>query len=313
MNRPKALVTGGAGFIGSNLVDMLLSENWEVLVVDDLSTGLRENLNATARLEELSIVEDRLRSVFAAWRPSHVFHLAAQANVRVSLDEPLRDTEVNAQGTLNVLEACRHCGVKKIIFSSTGGAIYGEPRQIPCTEDHPRLPLSLYGANKLVAEHYIDVYRHSYGLDYSIFRFANVYGPRQNPKGEAGVVAIFSQLMLTGGQPVIFGDGTKTRDYVHVSDIISALRIGIKSASGCIYNVGTGFEISDRTVFDTIAENVEFTDEPRFSEYRAGEVYRIALDAGRLRREHGWAPKYDFRAGIRQTVPWYRERVKAGA
>jgi UDP-glucose 4-epimerase len=305
----KALVTGGAGFIGSNLVDKLIEDGHQVLVVDNLFTGYLENLHPDAEFEEVDITSEELVSVFDHWRPEIVFHLAAQANVRLSLENPLFDTRVNAQGTLKVLEASRLNDVKKVIFSSTGGAIYGEPEVIPCDEDHPCKPLCLYGANKLVAEHYLEVYRESYGLKYGIIRFPNIYGPKQSPKGEAGVVAIFSEIMLRGEKPVIFGDGSKTRDYVHVDDAVSSLIMCVDAPDGKIYNIGTGLQTTDQEVFDAIAEATGYDEPPTYGEVRPGEVIHIALDAKKITKELGWQPTIEFRGGIRRTVPYYRRKL----
>lgn len=305
----RALVTGGAGFIGSNLVDRLIQDGFEVLVVDNLETGFKENVHEKARLAEVDIVDEKLFDIFEEFKPNLVYHLAAQANVRLSLEDPLFDTRVNAQGTLRVLEACRKNGVDKIIFSSTGGAIYGEPDNIPCDETHKCLPLSLYGANKLVAEHYIDVYKTSYDLDYTVVRFANVYGPRQNPHGEAGVVAIFSELMLNGKEAHIFGDGKKTRDYVHVSDVVDAIMLATEKGEGKIFNIGMGVETSDQQVFDAIASATGYDKPAIYDDFRAGEVNRIALDASRISNELGWKPKYNFQEGINQTVPFYKKKL----
>jgi len=305
----KALVTGGAGFIGSHLVKRLLQEEYDVLILDDMSTGLEENVPAEARLEQVDIVENQATEAFKAFKPELVFHLAAQANVRVSLDDPLFDTRVNAQGTLNMLEASRDTGIEKFVFASTGGAIYGDPPVNPCPEDTPIEPLSLYGANKRVAEQYIQVYQLSYKLRYAITRFANVYGPGQNPKGEAGVVAIFSELMLQGKQPKIFGDGSKTRDYVHVTDVVESVMLAAARGENDIYNVGMGVETSDQEVFDAIAATVGYHGEPNYGDFRAGEVNHISLDAGKLKRELGWKPQFEFRAGIENTVPFYRSKL----
>lgn len=308
MAKQRALVTGGAGFIGSHLVDRLLQENYEVLVVDDLSTGLKENLNSEAQFAEISIMSDEFDREFEQFRPSLVCHLAAQANVRLSLEDPLFDTRINAQGTLKVLEAARKNEARKVIFSSTGGAIYGEPESMPCDENHSCLPLSLYGANKLVAEHYIRTYKASYGLDFTVVRFANVYGPRQNPHGEAGVVAIFSELMLQGKQAVIFGDGSKTRDYVHVADVVDAIALCFEKGSGEIFNIGMGVETSDQQVFDAVAKATGYELPTKYDDFRAGEVMHISLDAGKIKRELGWDPKHNFEEGIEQTVPFYRAK-----
>jgi UDP-glucose 4-epimerase len=308
-DKKRALVTGGAGFIGSHLVDRLVEEGFSVLVVDDLSTGREENISKEAEFERLDITDSRLVNVFQGWRPKIVFHFAAQVNLRRSLEDPIFDTRVNALGTLKVLECCRQAGSEKIVFSSTGGAIYGEPQNIPCDESHPTAPLSLYGANKRTAEHYLDVYRLCYGLRTTTLRFANVYGPRQDPHGEAGVVAIFSELMLAGKQPVVFGDGTKTRDYVFVSDLIEACVLAVEGGDGRVFNVGCAVETSDQEVFDTVAAVCRYQDRPRYDQVRPGEVYRIALDFSLIAKELGWKPATGFRAGVELTVPFYRRKL----
>jgi UDP-glucose 4-epimerase len=303
------MVTGGAGFIGSNLVDRLIGEGFEVLVADDLSTGLEENINKAARFERVDVSDEKLEQLVEHWRPELVFHLAAQANVRRSAEEPLFDTRVNAMGTLRVLEGARKAGVSKVVFASTGGAIYGEPGKIPCDEQTPRLPLCLYGANKLVAEHYLEVYRLSYGLGTSVLRLANIYGPRQNPKGEAGVVAIFSQQMLRGERPTIFGDGSKTRDYVFVGEVVDAFVLAAGAPDGAVYNIGLGGEISDQQVFDTVASACGYKAEPVYGQVRPGEVIHIALDSSLIRRELGWNPRVGFEEGVKLTVPFYRKKL----
>lgn len=304
----RAIVTGGAGFIGSHVVDRLLERDFDVVVLDDLSNGFEENVNPPARLEQVDIVSGKVADIFKKFKPHRVFHFAAQANVRVSLEDPLFDTRVNAQGTLNILEGSRLNGVGKFIFASTGGAIYGDPDDIPCPEETPCVPLSLYGANKLVAEHYVDVYKSSYDLPYSVVRFANIYGPRQNPKGEAGVVAIFAELMLQGKQPKIFGDGSKTRDYVHVSDTVDAVMLAADKGGNRIYNVGLGVETTDQEVFDAVADACGYPEKPEYADFRAGEVNHISLDAARL-RAMGWNPRYDFRQGVAATIPFYRQKL----
>jgi len=305
----RVLVTGGAGFIGSHLVDRLIDEGWQVLVADDLSTGLEENINPKAEFERLDVSSESFEELLVRWSPELVYHLAAQANVRRSAEDPIFDTRVNAMGTIRVLEGSRKGGVRKVVFASTGGAIYGEPLEIPCDETTPRQPLCLYGANKLVAEHYLEVYRLSYGLGSTILRLANVYGPRQNPKGEAGVVAIFSKQMLSGKQPTIFGDGSKTRDYVFVSEVVDAFRLAAGAPDGRFFNVGLGIEVSDQEVFDTVASACGYETDPIYGEVRPGEVIHISLDSTLIRKELGWHPGVGFKEGVEQTVPFYRKKL----
>lgn len=305
----RALVTGGAGFIGSHLVDRLLESGHSVMVLDDLSTGREENINPEAEFEKLDISEADLNSLLRRWRPAFVFHLAAQANLRRSVEDPLFDTRVNALGTLRVLESSRKHGIKKVIFTSTGGAIYGEPAYRPCDEEHPCAPLSLYGANKRVAELYLEVYRESFGLASTTLRFANIYGPRQDPKGEAGVVAIFAERMLRDESVSIFGDGSKTRDYVHVSDAVAALMLAVNGGGGRVYNIGRGEEISDQQVFDAVADACNYENEPIYDEVRPGEVIHIALDATLIAKELGWRAGIGFDEGVKESVGFYRRKL----
>ena len=303
----KCLVTGGAGFIGSHIVDTLLEAGHEVVVVDDLSTGKRVNLNPRARFYELDIRSPELPAVFASEKPDIVSHQAAQMDVRRAVREPAFDASVNVIGALNVLESARHSGVKKILFASTGGAVYGEPEQVPVTETHPIAPMSPYGLSKFTFEQYLGLYRRLYGMAYVALRYPNVYGPRQDPHGEAGVVAIFTRQMLAGEQPTIFGDGSKSRDYVHVSDVAAATRLLVAAGDeGSVFNLGFGLEVSDRMIFDAVRDALGLKIEPRFGEVRPGEVSRIALDTTRIRAAHAWQPTLDYKQGIARTVEWYK-------
>ena len=303
----KCLVTGGAGFIGSHIVDTLLEAGHEVVVVDDLSTGKRVNLNPRARFYELDIRSPELPAVFASEKPDIVSHQAAQMDVRRAVREPAFDASVNVIGALNVLESARHSGVKKILFASTGGAVYGEPEQVPVAETHPIAPMSPYGLSKFTFEQYLGLYRRLYGMAYVALRYPNVYGPRQDPHGEAGVVAIFTRQMLAGEQPTIFGDGSKSRDYVHVSDVAAATRLLVAAGDeGSVFNLGFGLEVSDRMIFDAVRDALGLMIEPRFGAVRPGEVSRIALDTTRIRAAHGWQPTLDYKQGIARTVEWYK-------
>lgn len=303
----KCLVTGGAGFIGSHIVDTLLEAGHEVVVVDDLSTGKRANLNPRARFYELDIRSPELPGVFASEKPDIVSHQAAQMDVRRAVREPAFDASVNVIGALNVLESARHSGVKKFLFASTGGAVYGEPEHVPVDETHPIAPMSPYGLTKFTFEQYLGLYRRLYGMAYVALRYPNVYGPRQDPHGEAGVVAIFTRQMLAGEQPTIFGDGSKSRDYVHVSDVAAATCLLVAAGDeGSVFNLGVGLEVSDRMIFDAVRDALGITIEPRFGEVRPGEVSRIALDATRIRAARGWQPTLDYKQGIARTVEWYK-------
>lgn len=306
----RCLVTGGAGFIGSNLVDALLARGDEVTVVDDLSTGRRENLRealaAGAELVELDIrAGAELRELAAARRPEAIFHLAAQIDVRKSLADPAFDAAVNVGGTANVLEAARAAGARRVVFTSTGGAIYGEGegKSLPLDEGAPIAPLSAYGQSKFAGEGYLALYERLYGISGVALRLGNVYGPRQDPLGEAGVIAIFCGLLRDGGRPTVYGDGTQTRDYVYVGDVVeAALAAAAGDATGA-FNVGTGRETSVLELVEALAGMGGGTGfEPRFAPPRAGEVRRIAIDPGKAERELGWRPRTDLAEGLRLTL-----------
>ncbi len=301
----KILVTGGAGFIGSHVVDAYIQLGHEVVVVDNFSTGSWDNVNPAAKVYELDVRERQgIREVFERERPDVVNHHAAQVNVRASLDDPLTDVEINVVGTVNLLDAAAKGGVRKFIFISSGGAVYGEAEKVPTPEDYPPQPISHYGAAKLAGEHYCHVYYVVYGMPYVVLRYANVYGPRQNPKGEAGVTAVFAQLMLQGKRPRIFGDGSKTRDYVHVADVARANVLALEYEGVGVFNIGTGRQITDRQVFDAVAEAVGYEGEPEYTDFRPGEVMHSAVDCARAERELGWKPEIVFEEGVRSVVEY---------
>lgn len=306
----KILVTGGAGFIGSNLVDALVGLNHDVVVVDNLSSGLRRNLNPKARFYEVDIRDKKLSEVFEREKPDIVDHHAAQIDVRKSGEDPIADAEANILGSLNIITNCVRSGVKRVVYASTGGAIYGDPQYLPADENHPINPISQYGVSKHTVEHYLHLYSIIHGLEYMALRYSNVYGQRQNPYGEAGVVAIFAIQMLTGKQPTIFGPGDKTRDYAHVSDIVKANIVALDKGKNAIYNIGTGVETSDQEIFDTLAGVLGYEGKPVYAPVRKGEVYRISLDCSKARRELGWSPKLSLREGIAQTAEYYRKLAK---
>lgn len=301
----KILVTGGAGFIGSNLVDALIELGHDVVVVDNLATGLEQNLNPAAKFYGVSIRDRELRSIFERERPEVVNHHAAQIDVRKSADDPVADAEDNILGSLNVIEDCLRLGVKKIIYSSSGGAVYGDVQYLPVDESHPINPISQYGVSKHTVEHYLYLYNVLHGLDYVVLRYANVYGPRQNPFGEAGVVAIFAVQMLSGIQPTIFGPGDKTRDYVHVSDVIDANIRALDRGKNGTYNIGTGVETTDQQIFDTLAEILGYEGRPIYAPVRKGEVYRICLECSKAREGLGWSSRLSLREGIAETAQYY--------
>ena len=303
----KILVTGGAGFIASHIVDRLIDKGHEVVVVDNLSTGRDVNLNPEARFYEMDICSSELASVFKAEKPDYVDHHAAQISVVRALREPVLDAQLNIMGSLNVIQLSQEYGVKKIIYASTGGAIYGEPEYLPADESHPVNPLTPYGISKHTVEHYLYLYRVIYGLDYTVLRYANVYGPRQDPHGEAGVVAIFTQRMLNGEQPTIFGDGTATRDYVYIDDIVEANMLALDRGSGKIYNVANNRETSVNEIFGRLKAESGFPQDVIYGPARAGEIYRIFLANDKIKAGMGWTPKVDMKEGMRRTVEYYRK------
>ncbi len=306
----RALVTGGAGFIASHVSDGLLERGHQVAIVDNLVTGKRENIPSGSRFHEVDVRDAGLADVFAAERPDIVFHLAAQMDVRKSVADPRYDADVNLLGTLNLLECCRTYGTRKLVYAGTGGAMFGEAAYLPVDEKHPVLPISPYGVSKHTVEHYLYAYRENFGLDFTVLRYPNVYGPRQDPHGEAGVVAIFSLQLLNGETPRIFGDGTKTRDYCYVGDIVEANMLAIERGSAGLFNIGRGIEVSDRQVFETVRDAVGVDVEPEYAPTRSGEVEHIALDATLARDTLGWEWKVDLPDGVGRAVDFYRERRK---
>jgi UDP-glucose 4-epimerase len=300
MRAMKILVTGGAGFIGSHLVDRFIALGHDVAVIDNLSTGFRRNLNRAARFYEADVRNStRVRQIFRRERPEIVCHQAAIAEVVKSLRDPLPTLEVNVQGTVNLLLAAGEQGIRKFLFASTGGAIYGEPDRIPAGETTPPAPLSPYGLSKLLGEECIRFYARACGFRYLLLRYPNVYGPRQNPLGEAGVVAIFAGLMKHGGRPTIFGDGSKARDYVYVQDVVRANVLGLRRGRDEILNLGWGRKVTDQEIFDTLARHMGYPARARHAPFRKGEVYQIALDARRARERIGWRPAFTLDQGIR--------------
>jgi UDP-glucose 4-epimerase len=300
----RAVVTGGAGFIGSHVVDALLARGDEVHVLDDLSTGKRGNIGADARVHEGDIRRDSDR-VFDEVEPEVCFHLAAQADVRVSVERPDHDADVNVVGTLHVLEAARR-NATKIVFSSTGGAIYGECEG-PASEDHPREPLAPYGVSKLAGEEYLAAYNRLYGSGHVSLRYGNVYGPRQDPHGEAGVVAIFMKRLREADVPRIFGDGTQTRDYVYVGDVVAAT-LAAAEHDGGVLNVGTGEETPVLVLYERIQRAAGIEREPEFAPPRPGELQRSVLDPSRAQHELGWEPKHSLDEGLAETWAWISSR-----
>jgi UDP-glucose 4-epimerase len=304
-----ALVTGGAGFIGSHLADRLLSLGYKVVVVDNLNTGKAKNLNSAAAFHHADITQGSLQEVFQRERPALAFHLAAHVSVSQSTRDPVGDAKINLLGTLHLLEAARRYGIEKFIYSSTGGALYGEPETNPCTEEHPIVPLSPYGVSKYQAEQYLELYHRLYRLNYTTLRYGNVYGPRQDPHGEAGVVAIFAQAMLEGMQTQIFGDGGQERDFIYVDDVVEANVCAITRGDGQAFNIGTGEGTSVNRVFQLLRDIIGYESAPVYRPPRLGEVYRISLDWGKAARELGWAPQVGLEEGLRRTVEYFRTRI----
>jgi UDP-glucose 4-epimerase len=308
----RVLVTGGAGFVGSHVVGVLREAGYRCAVVDVLDPGRREFVPEGVPLYRVDVTSPELEEVFEEERPEVVCHHAAQASVAVSVRDPLRDARVNVLGTLNVLQCCVRHGVRRVLFASTGGAIYGEPDRLPVPEDHPARPVSPYGVHKLCGEHHLAAYGRLYGLQWVALRYGNVYGPRQDPYGEAGVVAIFCAAMLAGQTPTIFGDGLHTRDYVYVEDVARANLRALETDAQGVFNVGTGVETSTRRIFDLLREATGYRGEPRYGPPRPGDVRRICLDPTRAERVLGWRPQVPLEEGIARTVAWFRARVRTG-
>jgi UDP-glucose 4-epimerase len=307
----RALVTGGAGFIGSHVVDSLLRDGDDVLVVDDLSTGEVGRLASGARLAQVDITDSAaLAAAFDEFRPQAVYHLAAQASVTASVADPGRDCAVNVLGTLNVCEAARRHSAP-LVFTSTGGALYGDDAPIPTAEDQLPLPLSPYGASKLAAEAYVRSWSAAHGVPNAVMRLGNIYGPRQTPHGEAGVVAIFCYRLWAGEPCTLYGHGSPTRDYTHVLDVVAALRAA--SGKSGVYNVGTGVETDVSTLYARLAEAAGSTAEPALADLRAGELRRSCLDATRARSELAWAPRVAVAEGLRGTYEAMADSFRAAA
>ena len=306
---PRALVTGGAGFIGSHIVDRLLASGYRVCVVDDLSTGSAGNIPPGSKFQRVDICDlVALRDVVAQFKPEVVFHAAAQTDVRRSVREPDFDARVNVLGGLNVLRAAVAGGAKRIVYASSA-AVYGTPPpgRAAVTETDPTRPMSEYGASKLALEHYLSAYAARGLIEYAALRYANVYGPRQRSDGEAGVVSIFTRQMLAGEPVTIFGDGTKTRDYVYVGDVVEATIRAAAGPSGVVANVGWGREVSDLDLFRAVARATGYAREPIYAEDRPGDIARICLDAALARRTWDWRPVVQLEDGVRQVVKYARK------
>jgi UDP-glucose 4-epimerase len=309
----KILVTGGAGFIGSHVVDAYLAAGHEVAVMDNLSTGQEANVNPGAGLYRVDVRDKaQVDAAFASVKPDIVNHHAAQSEVPKSVADPAYDAHVNILGGLNVLKASVDSSVRKFIFSSTGGALYGEPDIVPAGEDHPLRPLSPYGTSKVAFEQYLGTFHRTFGLDYTVMRYANIYGPRQDFHAEEGrVIAIFAGRMLEGKPLTIDGDGNQSRDMLHVGDVAMANIAALEKGSGGTYHISTGIPVTVNDLFRKLALLTDYKLEPRFGPARRGDVYRIALDNTRAQQELGWQPQITLEEGLRLTVEYFREQVSA--
>ena len=315
----KVLVTGGAGFIGSHIVDGYLKEGYQVVVIDDLSGGKRENLNKKAKFYQMDINDRKVAEIFAEEQFDLVNHHAAQIDLRTSVKKPLLDAKINILGTLNLLENCLKYKVRNFIFISSGGAIYGQPEEIPVDEYYPKNPLSPYAVAKHTMEHYLYYYRQIFALNYLALRYANVYGPRQDPFGEAGVIAIFSQRMLKKDRPTIFGDGEQLRDYIYIDEVIDINMLASQkieslnkkrasSPDDLSYNVGIGKGNSVNFLYRVLAEITDFQEKPIYAPAKKGDIRKIYLDSGKAKKELNWQVKLELRDGLKKTVKWFKER-----
>lgn len=305
------LITGGAGFIGSNLADRLMQEGYRVVVIDNLSTGKKENLNSKVNFYKADIGDAKISNIFEKEKPEIVYHFAAQINVRKSTEDPIEDARINILGSINILENCRNFGIEKIIFASTGGAIYGEADVVPTSEKYPTFPLSPYGIAKLATEKYLHYFYKTFGLPFIALRLANVYGPRQNSKGEAGVVAIFCDKMLLNKNPIIYGSGKQTRDFVYVQDVVESAILAMKKNKIGIFNIGTGKETNINTVFEIIKEKIKSNCKKTHEPARQGEQQRSCLDYLKAKKEILWRPKYNLQEGLELTVQWFKDNIKS--
>jgi len=306
----KILVTGGAGFIASHIADAYVNQGHDVVILDDLSRGKRENVNPKCRFYQCDIRDrESVNQVFLTEKPQVVNHHAAQMDVRRGVREPLFDAQVNILGGINLLEAAVANGVKRFIYAGTAGAGYGEPKEMPVPEGYPMNPITPYGISKHTVEHYLFTFQYLYGLDYVVVRYGNVYGPRQSSQGEAGVFAIFAEQLLAGIQPTIYGDGTKIRDYVYISDVVAANVAALDHGTREIFNISSGIQITDQEVYDLVSRLLEESVQPRHLPRRPGEIDRICLDVSKAERLLGWKPQVSIVEGAGLTVEYFREQA----
>ena len=303
----KILVTGGAGFIASHVVDAYIAAGHDVVIVDDLSTGKKENLNPKAKFYHMNILDEKLQDIMKGEGIEAVNHHAAQIKVKASLEDPYFDVKVNVLGSVLLLDLCRRADVKKFIFAASGGAMYGEAEKGPFPETHPARPLSVYGASKVSVEMYLDVFAQNFGLEYVTLRYANVYGPRQDALGEGGVVAIFTHGMLHGSEFQIFGDGYNLRDYVYVKDVAKANLLALEYPQNGTFNIGTGIGTSTNDLFRVLAQATGYKQPDRHTVARLGDLNKSLLNPNLAKNQLKWEPAYDLAAGLKETVEYYKK------
>ena len=306
----KILVTGGAGFIGSHIADAYVKAGHDVTILDNLSTGRQKNLNPDARFVEMDLRDKELTDFMLREKFELVNHQAAQMDVRLSVADPMFDADNNSIGLLNLLQRCADTGVKKVIFASSGGVVYGEQDYFPADEEHPTRPVSPYGVAKLVGEKYLYYYNVTFGLDYTAFRYANVFGPRQNPHGEAGVIAIFLERMLNGQKAVINGDGKQTRDFVYIDDVVRANVLALDAGANSIYNIGTGVETDVNEIFRELNRLTGANLPEEHAPAKAGEQLRSVLSVEKAKQELGWQPTVEFSPGLEKTVEYFKQQER---
>lgn len=303
----KIFITGGAGFIGSHLVDRLLKEKYKVVVIDNLSTGKKQNLNSKAKFYKLDIQSQKIAGIFRKEKPDIVFHFAAQIDVRKSVENPIEDAKVNILGTLNILENCKKYKVKKFIFPSSVG-IYGNSKNLPISEESPINPISPYSVTKLAIEKYLNYYQLQ-GLSYTCLRYSNIYGPRQLAKGEGGVIAVFFDKILNEDRPIIYGDGKQTRDFLYVDDAVEAAVRVMHSPGGSVYNIGTNKEISINYLLELMCNISNKDISPIFKPPRQGEIIKSRVSFSKAKKELKWQPKYNLSKGLKQTAEWFGKTI----
>lgn len=300
----KIIVTGGAGFIGSNIVDDLIKLGHDVVIVDNFASGRKENINSKAKVYNIDIRDKELWKVFDEERPEVVYHHAAQIKVPYSIENPIEDIDINIIGSVNILECCRKYNIKKVIYPSSA-AIFGQPRYLPIDEKHPLNMLSGYGVTKHTVEHYLYLYHELYGINYTIFRYANVYGPRQDASGEGGVIAIFCDSLISNKNPYIFGDGSQTRDFVYVKDVVRANILALDSLDNDIYNVATNEEVSIKQVLNLISSELNLEVSAEYGEERVGDIKNSYMTYEKINKISSWKPEYSIKDGIKETVKYY--------